>query len=54
MPRGLGGLSEKSRVVNAIRGISKKSDNRSGWGRGLMKEYPQYGQQIKKGGKLYI
>ena len=33
MLRGLGGLSEESRLLTAIRGISKKSDKGSGWGR---------------------
>ena len=54
MLRGLGGLSEESRLLTAIRGISKKSDKRKWLGKILMEEYTKDGQKIKKGRKLYM
>ena len=54
MLRGLGGLSEQSRLLKATREISKKSDKRKWLGKILMEEYTKDGQKIKKGRKLYM
>lgn len=49
MPRGLGVLSEKSRLINLTRRNSKKSDKASDWGGCLMKKQLQDEKRIKKG-----
>lgn len=49
MPRGLGGLSEKSRLINLTRGNSKKSDKDNDWGGCLMRKQLQDEKRVKKG-----
>lgn len=48
MLRGVSELSEEEGPMNEARGISKKSDKGTGWGRCLMREHSQHGQRINR------